>query len=268
MGSLQNRLVSREHLATLTEGSYEHRMQMLSTLLEQVLPERVRVLATFSDYALVLSENGSFFRVGYAYENGELEFVGSPLPIAVPVQEAKDAETQAITVDAVIDRIRVRSPWKSHYEASRKTIREFIREDLLTLEASLPKVRFRRLYDGSKSIDEAQGFAELVSSEVLDYTNRLVALAEQVKGSLSLLSASALADGSPTSLRFRVFAQDLLTDLKAVSRTMAEASTHITRVDQQARLCDALAVEFPAYTSATTFVQTVAQRVGPLEAHS
>lgn len=102
---MAKKLVDADFLASLLEGSFEASMEQVDEAIA-AHPELfggddidIRTIGTFSSHAIVMNENGEFFRVEYGLDE-EGDFVlGQVEQISVPVKEAselsEDTRTEA-----------------------------------------------------------------------------------------------------------------------------------------------------------------------------
>jgi hypothetical protein len=263
-----------------------------------------KVIGTFPGYAIVGSGDGKFFRVQYeSAQSGQTKIVhAEPLQLAVydesnlddylmkQARGVADAFIEGRTEDAlaavselsefVEDRPKatdeqvVKSlvaslhssrPWKKLYKEKADEMRAFVKESLDEIERARLAAKFTKLHDGSMTAEQAEGFRDLVKTDLAYLSERLGALSDLVE--ISVKSVNKVADqiegmGEEGALiTFGAFSEDLLADLRESYRIAAEAPRHVSSVSCLGELYDALTEEVYQYDVSGRFVERMAQKL-------
>lgn len=220
--------IPAEELSGLLRGSFQETSILVS---EAVKAEKQRfgntpahVVATFPEYAVVMSESGMAFRVGYGISEDGTVHLTKQEPLSVRVvteenlrkyvqQEAKAAVDLFLSglTDRANEKISALLPLAdagftasdaeviASFAESRKQDRlwkqllaergEGIKEFLAESAPSAPelKAKFKKLYDGSTTADELPTFKGLVQEDAGHLMSRLDRVKAQAEAALHVL---------------------------------------------------------------------------------
>lgn len=205
-------IVSASDLRRLTHGSYEHKIaRNRDVILEGVAqesgssPADLSILSTYDECAVVVGENGKFWRVhleaadsgdvhvvriteepvdaldvtnvGAALENGadravkafmrgDLDAVKEQLSQLVSLTPSTSEEDGQAAISTLDSVFSSGRAWKRIYEERKSQIDRFVVNDLESLEADRLHPKFSKLYDGTLEESEYSNYAELVEEDL------------------------------------------------------------------------------------------------------
>lgn len=259
-----------------------------------------QLLGVFQDSTLVLVGESEVVRLRYSLsESGEVHFTGtSDVDLTVVTeknlhryirQEARaaadlflrglvdQANAKIVALAPLVDQAsavsdedilksfsesRAERLWKTTLTERADKVKKFLGEDKLPAPLS-PK--FGRLYDGSTSTAELDGFKALVHDDVQHLVSRLSAVeatATSALHAIRLVREQATREGGEDAIAsLEAFASDLLADVTQVKEFVVEASTEFGSVDRIAKVFDSIASEVASFEVAGAFVAKTVTRL-------
>jgi hypothetical protein len=212
-----NKVVPASELRRLTQGSFEHKIELIREAIEDANPDQaVTIVATYPDKAVVAMGDG-FLKVAFEEsDSGNLVITSSdPLNVDVRDRDGLDdfVEQEARGVvdlwlsgnaESALERLRrlapqikvaperdeakllarVESvleadrPWKRAYQDRQEQISQVLGSDL---QEDRLRPKFRKLYDGSITGAKLKGYADLVSEDLGIVVGRLDQITESAK---------------------------------------------------------------------------------------
>jgi hypothetical protein len=264
----------------------------------------VKVVGTFPGYAVAAAQPGKFARIKFEEaQNGTVKIVGHEL-LKVPIINNENVgdflfgEAKALIeswtkgdAQSVLDRarailpfvqervqhsepqiieslvlgIKADRPWKKLYSERADEIKKFVRSEMAELEKAKLNPKFERLYSGELDASTADGYRDLVQSDLNYIGDRIGALEELVSATVESVDhvSEKIAEGDDrdTLVTFLSFSEDLGLDLLNLKSLVAEAVRQFSDVASLGKLYDALAEEFYHYEVAGRFVEQMASKL-------
>jgi hypothetical protein len=264
----------------------------------------VKVLGTFPGHAVVAATPGKFARIKFEEaQNGTMRIVAhellkvpfitnenvdafllgeakalveswskgdsqSVLDLArgiLPFVQEKTQQSEAQVVESLVLGIKADRAWKKLYSERADEIKKFVRSEMVELDKAKLNSKFERLYSGELDVSEADGYRDLVQSDLSYIGTRIGALEELVSATVESVEkvGEKIAEGDDrdTLVTFLSFSEDLGLDLQNLNVVVAEAARQINEVASLGRLYDALAEEFYHYEVAGRFVEQMAGKL-------
>jgi hypothetical protein len=259
---------------------------------------QTHLLGTFNGYAMVASSEGQCRRIKYeSSTGGDIRFVKIEI-VEVPSYEEEDlgefledeasrvialfnkgslseatdklrglasvagswqkGPQEADLVETWVNSLTQERPWQRLYEAKKDRIHRSVWEGLRAVEDDLLHPKFRKLYDGTISQDDLEGYRDLVVDDFTPVQLRINLLAEKVQEAYAVIRSTVNESESVST--FTSFSEDLLEDFARISTIAMESPTQVRRVDQLGRLHDKLVERISTMEIASLFVSQMADR--------
>jgi len=292
-------------LAALLAGSFQSTTSRIADALKSEASKLfsgrgVQLLGVFPDSALVLVGESEVSRLRYSMsEVGEVHFTGtSDVDITVVTEknlqrfirtEARAAAdlflrgliTQAnekiVALAPLVDHAAAMSDedilksfaesradrlWRVTLNDRAENVQKFLGEDKLPAPLS---AKFKRIYDGSTTASELEGFKPLVHDDIQHLVSRLSAVEATATSALHAIrivrEQAIQAGGEEAIASLEAFASDLLSDVTQVKEFVVEAVAEFGSVDRIAKVFDSIASEVASFEVAGAFVAKTVTRL-------
>lgn len=292
-------------LAPLLKGSHQETASRLDAEIQSDLArfggKSASVVATFDTHALVMSESGDVYRVGYETSNSGKIYLTTQesLPITVvtdknlrqyvrteakaaadlflkglvtqanariaalfPLMDASLAATDDEIISSFVESRQAHHDWKELIEAREEQIQAYLSEE------ALPKPlqpKFTKLYDGATTEDELPNFKGLVHADMNGLIARLTTVESQAQTALAQLEqvrgAAEMEEGTEALQQLQQYVSDLLNDVTQVKTFAEESVREFRRVDLVAKVFDSMASEVASFEVAGAFASKMASRL-------
>lgn len=230
--------IPANELSNLLKGSFQHTSALVADALKESKAfsgKPVHLVACFDKHAVVMSEAGDAFKVGYEIsESGSVHFIGQEvLPVTVvtektarryaqaeaklivdlffkglteqaeermaallPIVDAATANSDEELLQGFAESLEADRVWKKLVKDRAESVKQYLGESAPQTTAVAPK--FKKLYDGSTSAEELPKFKSLVRDDTAHLLGRISAVrkqAEEAVHAAALVKEAAEAEG-------------------------------------------------------------------------
>ncbi len=292
------RLLSESALRPLLEDSFEKLKSRLEVLIkrdsEKIFGSQVeaKVVATFPDRAIVVSNNGKSVEIRFEAVNksirllkceelttsthsalvkteamkaadcllqGNLIEARAGILKLAPFVEAKSSQHDAQLVDSLIAFRKAVRPWHVLYLEKSTKIKREVLDESVKIDNDRISVRFRSLYEGGMPETEIPTYSDLVTDNLSDLIGISSHLGKEVETAVQILRTKGIEDTAVSSLAS--FGADLAEDLRSISQTATQALRRVNRTECLARLFDSIASDFRDREIASSYVIKMVKRL-------